>query len=126
MTTIVQFPTSRIVREHQPNVEEIEKAKEKSLQKHAETIVEDLFLSLLDAMENYGIDVDSEQFERDFTFASDAVRATVYRSFGIEHALHDFINNNVQIIKASNYDDLRQKMKEMLSEAKEEVVDTTE
>jgi hypothetical protein len=125
MTTIVQFPTNRIVREVQPNIEEIEKAKEKSLQRHAETIVEDLFLNIMDAMENYGIDVETEQFERDFTFSADAIRATVYRTFGIDHGLHDFINTNVQIVKAENYDDLREKMKEMLAEDKE-VVDKPE
>jgi formiminotetrahydrofolate cyclodeaminase len=125
MTTIVQFPANRIVREIAPNVEEIERAKEKGLQKHAETIVEDMFLSMMDALENYGIDVETEQFERDFTFAADALRATVYRTFGIDHGLHEFINTNVQIVKAENYDDLREKMKAMLQET-EETVDKTE
>jgi hypothetical protein len=66
MTTIVKFPTNRIIREVPPNIEEINKAKEKSLQKHAETIVEDLVLSIIDAIENYGIDSETESFERDF------------------------------------------------------------
>ena len=122
MTTIVQFPANRIVREIAPNVEEIERAKEKGLQKHAETIVEDMFLSMMDALENYGIDVETEQFERDFTFAADALRATVYRTFGIDHGLHEFINTNVQIVKAENYDDLREKMKAMLQETEEDLL----
>lgn len=124
MTTIVNFPTSRIVREVPPNVEEIERAKEKSLQKHAEAIVEDMFLNIMDALENYGIDVETEQFERDFTFTADSLRATVYRTFGIDHALHDFINNNVQIIRAEDYDELREKVKEMLET--NEVVDKSD
>lgn len=114
MTTIVQFPTSRIVREVTPNIEEIEKAKEKSLQKHAETIVEDLVLNIMDAMENYGIDIDKETFERDFTFAADGLRATVYRTFGIEHPLHNFIDTNVQVVKADSFDELKEKIKDMI------------
>lgn len=117
MTSIVQFPTNRIVREVAPNIEELEKAKEKSLQRHAETIVEDILLNTLDALENYGVDTETEQFERDFTFASDSLRATIYRTFGIDHALHEFINTNVQIVKAESYEDLREKMKELLAEA---------
>lgn len=125
MTTIVQFPTSRIVREVQPNIEEIEKAKEKSIQKHAETIVEDMILSIMDALENYGLEMESDTFERDFTFAADGLRATIYRTFGIEHPLHSFIDSNVQVVKAENFDDLKKKIKEMVEEDKE-MVDTQE
>lgn len=121
MTTIVQFPTSRIVREVPPNVEEIEKAKEKSLQKHAETIVEDLVLNVMDALENYGIDTDAETFERDFTFTADGLRATVYRTFGIEHPLHSFIDTNVQIVKADSFDELKERIKDLVDEAEETV-----
>lgn len=126
MTTIVQFPANRIVREVAPNIEEIEKAKEKSLQKHAETIVEDMILNIMDALENYGIDVDSDPFERDFTFAIDGLRATVYRTFNIEHPLHHFIDTNVQIVKAENFEELKEKIKDLVAEAGEEVVDMTE
>lgn len=125
MTTIVQFPTNRIVREVAPNIEEIEKAKEKSLQKHAETIVEDLVLNIMDALENYGIDTDADSFERDFTFAADGLRATVYRTFNIEHPLHNFIDTNVQIVKAESFDELKEKIKDLVAEG-EDLVDITE
>ena len=114
MTTIVKFPESRIVREVPPNIEEIAKAKEKGLQKHAETIVEDLILNILDAMENYGIDTETDNFQRDFSFAADAMRASIYRSFNIEHPLHTFVDTNVQIVKAENMDDLKEKIKNMI------------
>jgi len=119
MTTIVKFPTNRIVREVPPNIEEIEKAKEKSLQKHAEAIVEDLVLNIMDALENYGIETESDQFEQDFTFAADALRATVYRTFKIEHPLHSFVDTNVQIVKAESFDELKAKIKELTEENKE-------
>jgi hypothetical protein len=119
MTTIVKFPTNRIIREVPPNIEEINKAKEKSLQKHAETIVEDLVLSLIDAIENYGIDSEIESFERDFSFVADGLRATIYRSFNIDHPLHSFIDTNVTLVKAENFDDLRLKMDQVMSNTTE-------
>ena len=122
MTTIVKFPTARIVREVPPNIEEIERAKEKSLQRHAETIVEDLILNIMDALENYGVDVDSDSFERDFTFGADGLRATVYRTFGIEHPLHNFIDTNVQIVHAESFEELKEKIKDLVDENGEENV----
>ena len=119
MTNVFKFPENKIVREVPINVEEIERAKEKSLQKHAESIVEDLMLSLIDAIENYGIDVDTENFDKDISFVVDGLRASIYRSFSIDHPLHSFIDTNVKVIKAENYDDLKQKMKEMLDEETE-------
>ena len=119
MTTIVKFPESRIVREVPPNIEEIKKAKEKGLQKHAETIVEDLIVNILDAMENYGIDVETDDFQRDFSFAADAMRASIYRSFNLDHALHSFVDNNVQIIHAENVEELKEKIKKIVEENKE-------
>lgn len=122
MTTIVKFPTNRIIREVPPNIEEINKAKEKSLQKHAETIVEDLVLSIIDAIENYGIDSEIEAFERDFSFVADGLRATIYRSFNIDHPLHSFIDTNVTLVKAENFDDLRLKIDQAMENMSE--VDT--
>jgi hypothetical protein len=126
MTTIVKFPTNRIIREVPPNIEEINKAKEKSLQKHAETIVEDLVLSIIDAVENYGIDTETESFERDFSFVADGLRATIYRSFNINHPLHSFIDTNVTLVKAENFDDLRLKIDQVIEEMSDTNLDSKE
>jgi hypothetical protein len=126
MTTIVKFPTNRIIREVPPNIEEINKAKEKSLQKHAETIVEDLVLSIIDAIENYGIDSETESFERDFSFVADGLRATIYRSFNIDHPLHSFIDTNVTLVKAENFEDLRLKMDQVMENMAEISADNSD
>jgi hypothetical protein len=126
MTTIVKFPTNRIIREVPPNIEEINKAKEKSLQKHAETIVEDLVLSIIDAIENYGLDSETESFERDFSFVADGLRATIYRSFNIDHPLHSFIDTNVTLVKAENFEDLRLKMDQVMENMAEISADNSD
>lgn len=100
---IVNFPTSRIVRES-INVEAIELAKEKSTQKFADTITEDLIGNMIEDLENSGLDVDTDSFMKDFSLTVDSLRATVYRHFSIDHHLHEFIDNNVKMVKKKDGD----------------------
>lgn len=99
MTTIVNFPTSRIVREVQPNIEEVEKAKEKGKQKYADGIVAEVATGLLAELENYGIDLESEdgKFNKDFLFLTDVLKSVIYRNMDIKHPLHEFVDENVAI-----------------------------
>lgn len=98
MTNVYQFPKDKIVREVQPNIDEIERAKHKSLLNYADMIVDDLIGSILDSLDNQGIEVEKEEFQKDLSFTIDAMRASVYRYFGLEHTLHKFIDENVQIV----------------------------
>ena len=99
MTNVFEFPKDKIVREVVPNVEEVEKHKEKGRQNYADDIVVDFIDGILNTLDNYGVDTDGVEFEKDFSFAIEAVRATIYRSLSIKHHLHDFIENSVMVIK---------------------------
>lgn len=99
MTTIVNFPTNRIVREVQPNIEEVEKAKEKGKQNYADGISEEITASLLIELENFGIDTSAKEFNKDFAFLHDVVKCLIYRNIGLSHGLQSFIDENVQIIE---------------------------
>jgi len=95
---IVQFPKNKIVREAPVDIEVLEKAKEKGIQNFADNIMEDIVSYMIGDLENYGIDVESDQFIKDFSLTADSLRATIYRSFDLNHGLHDFIDNNVNIV----------------------------
>ena len=99
MTTIVNFPTSRIVLEVQPNIEEVEKAKEKGKQKYADGIVAEVATGLLAELENYGIDLENEEgkFNKDFLFLTDVLKSVIYRNMDLKHPLHEFVDENVAI-----------------------------
>ena len=99
MTTIVNFPTSRIVREVQPNIEEVEKAKEKGKQEYADGIVAEVATELLAELENYGIELedDNGKFNKDFLFLTDVLKSVVYRNMDLNHPLHEFVDENVAI-----------------------------
>jgi hypothetical protein len=94
---IVEFPKNKIVREIS-NQDTIEQAKIKGRIKYADGIVDDVVDLIIEDLENQGIDIDNEYFLKDFSMTVDALRATVYRQFNLEHGLHNFIDENVRMI----------------------------
>ena len=99
MTNVFKFPEHKIVREVPPQIEEIEKAKEKGKQNYAEDIISDFAESMIGALDSYGIDQDGKHFVKDLSFAVEAIRAMIYRSLAIEHHLHDFVDSHVSVLK---------------------------
>lgn len=97
MTNVFKFPEHKIVREVPVPIEEVEKAKEKGRQNYADGVVGEICLNLYAELENYGVDSNSEEFNKDFLFLSDVLKAIVYRSMSLEHSLHKFIDENVTI-----------------------------
>lgn len=94
---IIEFPKHKVVREV-PN-EVVEERNRRSEQKTADSIVDDLTGIIVTELDNYCIDVTSKKFTKDFVLVMDSLKAAVYRSFGIEHHLHDFVDNNVTLIE---------------------------
>jgi uncharacterized FlaG/YvyC family protein len=98
MSKIVEFPKHKIVREIPSNEDAVNQAKIKGKIKYADGIVDDMVDLMIEELENQGIDVENEFFLKDFSLTVDALRATIYRQFNIEHGLHNFIDENVKII----------------------------
>lgn len=96
---VFKFPEHKIVREIPPQIEEIEKAKEKGKQNYAEDIINDFAESMLGALDSYGIDQDGKNFDKDLSFAVEAIRAMIYRSLDLDHHLHDFVDSHVTVLK---------------------------
>jgi hypothetical protein len=94
MKNIVEFPKGKIVREIPLNNELIELAKEKSLQRLADSMIDGLIDVVMQEFENYGVEAET----KDLSLAFDALRASVYRHFEIDHPLHEFIDQNVRIV----------------------------
>lgn len=99
MTNVFKFPEHKIVREISPQIEEVERAKEKGKQNYAEEIIVDLAENLLGALDSYGLDQDSKHFDKDFSFAMEAFRALIYRTLSLDHHLHNFIDTSVSLLK---------------------------
>ena len=99
MTTnnILHFPKDKIVRDNSLNFEEFQQMKEKSKQKFADTLVHDMSESLLSDFDEYGFNVESEDFSKDFHYLILVLSALIYRSLEIKHDLHPFLDENVTI-----------------------------
>lgn len=106
MTNVFKFPEHKIVREIPPQIEELEKAKEKGRQNYADDIIEDLIEGIMNTLDNYGIDSDGKNFDKDFSFAIETLRSAIYRSLSIDHHLHDFVDSNVTVIKKGEAGDM--------------------
>jgi len=92
---IVQFPKDKIVREALPDIEELNRVREKSIKNFADTVIEDMSSNILFELGNYGIDTESEAFIKDFHFLVDTMTATIYRTLSVDHPLHRFMDENV-------------------------------
>lgn len=107
MSKVVEFPKNKIVREAPVNVEQIEKVKEKGLLNFADGMVDDLIGNLYAELENYGLDTSGDHFDKDFSFAVDGLRACIFRSLGLKHHLHEFLDTNVTM---KNIQDIRMEL----------------
>jgi ribosomal protein L15E len=96
---VFQFPKDKIVREVPPNIDEIEKHRERGRQNYAEDIVGDIAENLILLLDSYGVDQDGKHFEKDFIFAIDSIRSSIYRAMNVDHNLHEFIDKHVSVIK---------------------------
>lgn len=97
MNEVISFPTSKIVREYPQNIEILEKAKEKSVKKFADDVIDILAENCYNQIETLGLNTETENFDRDFSFVVETIRATIYRNLELPHHLHEFIDNNLEI-----------------------------
>lgn len=125
---VIEFPKSKVVRELP---EEIHKARQqKSDQKFADSVVDELSGFLLTELDNYDLAVDNKQFAKDFVLVVDSLRAAVYRSLELDHHLHIFIDDNVKILEGNveglSKEELADRIAEMIEDIAKEKVDSEE
>ena len=97
---VIEFPKHKVVRD----VTE-EQLKERTLrqsEKLADTIVEEITGVMLAELDNFLVDIQDKQFQKDFVLVVDGLKASVYRIFGLDHHLHDFIDRNVKLIDGAS------------------------
>lgn len=107
MTQILEFPRNKIVREVPIDNERLEKAKKQSTKNFAEALIANIGENvLIDLEQGAGLEVSAknEDFTRDFFFALDVLRATIYRQLELEHHLHDYIDQHVKVRKLEEMD----------------------
>lgn len=95
---VIEFPKHKVVRDVPGEV--IEERNRKADQKMADALVDDMAGLIATELDNFDIDVQSKGFAKDFIVVVDALKAAIYRQFGLEHHFHDFTDKNISIIDA--------------------------
>ncbi len=114
---VIEFPKHKVVRDVPEEV--IEERNRRADQKMADSIVEELAGFMITELDNYYVKVDNKQFTKDFILVVDSLKAAVYRSFGIDHHLHAFVDDNVKLIEGHEgmtKEEIREKIESVIAE----------
>jgi hypothetical protein len=114
---VIEFPKHKVVRDVPE--EHLRARQAKADQKLADAIVDDLTGMLITELDNCMVEVENKQFSKDFVLVADALKACVYRSFGIDHHLHGFVDNNVKLIEGSEgmtKEEIKEKIEKIMLE----------
>ena len=125
---VIEFPKNKVVRELP---EEIHQARAKKAdKKFADSVVDELAGFLLTELDNYDIEVENKAFAKDFVLVVDSLRATIYRSLGLDHHLHMFIDDNVKLLEGNieglTQEQIADQIAKMIEEIAKEKVDSEE
>lgn len=96
---IIQFPKNKIVRP--PSADN----KKRGVVNFAETILLDFIENMIMDLEEHGIDTGTDEFNRDFSFTIECLRATIYRGLDLETKLQEFMDNNVVLIDNNTFEE---------------------
>ena len=95
---VIEFPKHKVVRDVPVDV--MEERNRKADQKMADAMVDDLAGIIATEIDNFDLDVQDKNFSKDFIVVVDALKATIYRFFGLDHHFHSFTDRNISIIDA--------------------------
>lgn len=123
---VIEFPKHKVVRDIPE--EHLKARQAKADQKFADSIADELSGILLTELDNYDIEVADKTFAKDFVLVVDALRASIYRSLGLDHHLHSFIDENVKLIDREELskEELTERIVNMIEEMSKEKVDNDE
>lgn len=121
---VIEFPKHKVVRDVPEEV--IEERNRRADQKLADTIVDDLTGLMITELDNYYVEIQDKQFTKDFVLVIDSLKAAVYRSFGIDHHLHPFIDDNIKLIQGNGNEMTKEELQEKINEIMSDLIKAKE
>ena len=125
---VIEFTKNKVVRDVPGDI--IEERNRRADQKRADSIVDDIAGLVITELDNYCVEVTDKSFAKDFMLVIDALKASIYRNFGLDHHLHDFIDKNISIIEGDfdslTKEEIQEKIEAVMAElvASKEMLDT--
>lgn len=96
-TNILFFPENKIVRGRPINKEQFNEEIIEHKIKYVDYILSKNMSSLFTKLGLEGINTETEQFYKDYSFTVETLRAALYRTMEMEHPIQDFVDENFQI-----------------------------
>lgn len=121
---VIEFPKHKVVRDVPVDV--IEERNRKADQKMADALVDDMAGILVTELDNFDVDVQSKTFAKDFIVVVDALKATIFRQFGLDHPFHKFTDKNISIVDADFGTLTKEEIQDKLDEVMADLVATKE
>ena len=121
---VIEFPKSKVVRDV-PEEHLIARQAKADL-KLADSIVDEITGMMLTELDNYYIEITDKAFNKDFVLVVDALKSAVYRTFGIEHHLQDFVDKNVKVLDGITPDTSKEEIQEKIDAVIKELQDAKE
>ena len=121
---VIEFPKHKVVRDVPGEV--LEERNRKADLKMADAMVDDLAGIIATEIDNFDIDVQSKDFAKDFIVVVDALKATIYRQFGLDHHFHAFTDKNISIIDADFGSLTKEQIQDKIDEVMADLIATKE
>lgn len=98
MSTIIEFPKTNIrAIGQEKSLDEVREKISHAKEEYVNALVDHHCSTLLANISLSGIEIDCDAFMKDFAFTVETVRSSMYRSVGLEHPLHEQIDQAMEV-----------------------------
>lgn len=98
---VIPFPTSKIVRPPVVNNDLIEQVQVKGITNLAESISAEVVSAVMNDFDAAGLNTDTTQFHKDFSFLALTLTAVVYRALELDHPFQKILDQ-IKIVETED------------------------
>jgi hypothetical protein len=96
---LLDFPKSAIIRDTTAQTNErIAAAKEAGVKNFADAVANDIGEDIALNLSSCGIDIETEQFQKDFTLLYAIMAGMIYRAVDLTHPIHPYMDDSVKAV----------------------------
>lgn len=98
MSTVIEFPKTNIrAIGQEKSLDEVQAKISHAKEEYVNALVDHHCSTLLANISLSGIEIEKDEFMKDFAFTVETVRSSMYRSVGLDHPLHEQIDQAMEV-----------------------------
>lgn len=102
---VIKFPKTNPRISAEASLSEVQEKIDKAKEKYVNALVDHHSSQLLANICLSGIEVETDDFMKDFAFTVETLRSSMYRSMGIDHPLQEQIDEAVSLVETEEDED---------------------